>query len=191
MQEFFESDDAFDSLFPVQIRQLSGVHWSPLEVVRVASAFLAPDANARVIDIGAGVGKFCIAGSYFTQGQFTGIEIQKKLMIAGNKVISELNVTGAKLVHADFKDCDISPYNGIYFYNSFYENLIADEALQEASGNDLRYENYMDIFREKLTAMPHGTRLATYWLSAPEVPGCYLLQSTHFSDHLKLWTKVS
>ena len=190
MQEFFESDDAFDSLFPVQIRQLSGVHWSPLEVVRAASMFLAPDANARVADIGAGVGKFCIAGSYFTQGQFTGIEYQRNLVIAGNKVIRDLSITRAQLIHTDFKEFDIQPYTGIYFYNSFYENLIADEALQEASGNDLRYDDYMAIFRAQLTAMPLGTRLATYWLSAPEVPDCYKLQSTHFDDHLKLWTKI-
>ena len=187
----FETDESFDSLFPVHIRQLSKLHWSPLQAVRIASAFLAPCAEASVIDIGAGVGKFIIAASHFTQGHFTGIEYQKNLVVAGKKVISGLNATRAQLLHTGFKGFDISPYSGIYFYNSFYENLIADEALQEANGNGQQYENYMALFREKLTAMPPGTRLATYWLDSPEVPGCYTLQESHLAARLKLWIKAN
>src|ERR1043165_3820474 len=79
-EDYFVSDEVFDSLYPVYVRELSEIHWTPLDVIKVAARFLAPNENARVIDIGAGVGKFCIAGSHYTKGSFIGIEQRKNFV---------------------------------------------------------------------------------------------------------------
>ena len=47
---FLSSDEDFDKLFPIYIQKLSGIHWTPLNVAAVVSRFLAPNANARVIE---------------------------------------------------------------------------------------------------------------------------------------------
>jgi precorrin-6B methylase 2 len=49
-------------------------------VAVTAARFLAPTKKASIIDIGAGVGKFCVVGSIFTKGNFTGIEQRKKFI---------------------------------------------------------------------------------------------------------------
>ena len=189
---YLSSDEEFDRLFPIYVQKLSSMHWTPLNVSAVVARFLAPNANARVIDIGAGVGKFCIAGSIYSKGTFTGVEQRKNFVTIGNKVIKQLGLQRASLIHGNFTELDLSPYTGIYFYNSFHENLVYADALDdkvEKSGE--LYELYSAHFIRQLIAMPVGTRLATFWLSITEIPGCYKLQESHFNNLLKLWVKES
>src|SRR5436309_3028701 len=108
---YFESDEAFDNLYPINIKALSAQHWTPLNVIKTAALFLAPDHEARVMDIGAGVGKFCIAGSYYAPGNFTGIEQRGNFVRAGNKAIKELGATRALLIHGNFMQQDMQQYS--------------------------------------------------------------------------------
>ncbi len=61
----FRKDVTFDDLYPEDIQNLSPMHWTPVDIARRASNFLAIP-NARVLDIGSGVGKFCITAGFFT-----------------------------------------------------------------------------------------------------------------------------
>jgi hypothetical protein len=189
---YLSSDREFDQLFPIYIQDLSAIHWTPLNVAAIAARFLAPDATARVIDIGAGIGKFCIAGCIYSKGTFTGIEQRKNFVTIGNKVIRQLRLSNVSLLHGNFTDLDITPYTGIYFYNSFHENLVFDDALDnkiEMSGE--LFGRYTAHLLDQLNAMPIGTRLATFWLSVTEIPGSYKLKEQHFNGRLKLWVKES
>jgi hypothetical protein len=127
---YCSSDAEFDSLFPVHVRQLSTIHWTPLQVAFKAAAFLAADAHSRIIDVGAGAGKFCIAGSHCFSNFFTGIEQRKDLVTAGNKVISRLGLQNVTLICGNSTALDLSAYTGIYFYNSFHEHLILSDSEQ-------------------------------------------------------------
>ncbi len=189
-EDHFVSDEVFDSLYPIYVRELSEIHWTPLNVIKVAAEFLAPNEKANVLDIGAGVGKFCIAGSHYTKGNFVGIEQRKNFARVGNKVIKQLGCTRAELVHGNFIDVDISPCTGIYFFNSFHENIVLSDSLDEKVERSTElFELYTASLHQKLEAMPEGTRLATYWLTITEIPKCYKLVSTHFDGLLKLWVK--
>jgi len=191
-QQYLASDQDFDNLFPIHIQNLSAIHWTPLNVAAVAARFLAPNATARIIDIGAGVGKFCIAGSLYTNGTFTGIEQRKNFVTIGNKVITQLGLQKASLLHGNFTELDISAYTGIYFFNSFHENLVFADALDnKVEMSTELYVQYSAHLLSQLNAMPAGTRLATFWLSITEIPGCYKLQESHFNNLLKLWIKES
>ena len=190
--KYLSSDELFDTLFPVNIQQLSEQHWTPLEVARTAAQFLAPDAEAKVIDIGAGAGKFCIAGCYFSAATFTGIEQRKNFVQAGNKVAVQLGLKKMTLVHGNFMDIDISAYTGIYFYNSFHENIVPADSLDEkVERSEELFDLYTEALHNKLKEMPIGTRLATYWLSMSEVPTGYKLHESHFNNLLKLWIKIA
>ncbi len=187
---YLASDSEFDKLFPIHIQNLSAIHWTPLNVAAVAARFLAPDAKARVIDIGAGVGKFCIAGSMYSHGTYTGIEQRKNFVTIGNKVIKQLGLRNACLIHGNFTELDLRDYTGIYFFNSFHENLVFEDALDnKVEMSTELYQAYSAHLLNQLNAMPVGTRLATFWLSITEIPGCYKLVETHFNHLLKLWVK--
>jgi hypothetical protein len=87
-------------------------------------------------------------------------------------------------------DIDFAQYNGVYFFNSFHENIVLSDSLDEKIDRSPElYELYNAYLLAQLVAMPAGTRLATYWLSVTEIPGCYKLISSHFDDLLKLWVK--
>ena len=190
--QYLASDQDFDDLFPIHIQNLSAIHWTPLNVAAVAARFLAPNARACVIDIGAGVGKFCIAGSLYTKGTFVGIEQRKNFVTIGNKVIKQLGLQNVALLHGNFTELDVSTYTGIYFFNSFHENLVFADALDnKVEMSTELYEQYSAHLLNLLNAMPVGTRLATFWLSITEIPGCYKLQESHFNNLLKLWIKES
>ena len=55
------SDIHFDNLYPEYIQRNSQNHWTPLSVATAAANFLAAVPNAKILDAGAGAGKFCIA----------------------------------------------------------------------------------------------------------------------------------
>ena len=94
------------------------------------------------------------------------------------------------LQHGNFMETDLGGYTGIYFYNSFHENIVHDDALDEKIelSSEL-YERYTDHLLHELMQMPVCTRLATYWLSITEIPACYREQGSYFGDLLKLWIK--
>jgi hypothetical protein len=67
-------DAAFDRFLPASLRDLSPQHWTPLPVVKRASEWLDSLGIRRVVDIGAGAGKFCVAGALFSGCRFIGLE---------------------------------------------------------------------------------------------------------------------
>ena len=189
---YLSSDAEFDNLFPIYIQKLSGIHWTPLNVAAVVAKFLAPNAEARIIDIGAGVGKFCMAASMYSRGTYTGIEQRKNFVTIGNKVIKQLGLQNVSLICGNFTDLDFRGYTGVYFYNSFHENLVFSDSLdKKVELSTALFEEYTAHFMTQLEGMPTGTRLATFWLSITEVPACYKLQESHFNHLLKLWIKES
>jgi len=188
--DYFLTDTAFDSLYPIYIRNLSEMHWTPLHIARAAAHFLSAPPNARIIDIGAGAGKFCIAAAHFTKGTYHGIEQRRNFVQAGNKVIARFGITNAHLIHGNFTDIDLTIYSGIYFYNSFHENIVLEDSLDDKIERSSElYDLYTQHLLSQLRAMPTGTRLATYWLSVAEIPACYKLCATFHNDLLKLWIK--
>ena len=190
ISSYFASDSVFDELYPIYIKNLSAIHWTPLQVAALAAKFLAPDEQAHVLDIGAGAGKFCIAGGYYTPGSFTGIEQRKNFVTIGNKVIRQLNLDRVTLIHGNFMSLDLKKYTGIYFYNSFHENIVHSDSLDnKIELSSELFDEYSVYFYKQLKAMPVGTRLATYWLAITEVPSSYKICELHFDGRLKLWIK--
>jgi SAM-dependent methyltransferase len=187
----YQNDDSFDELFSPRIRKLSKVHWTPLSVVKRAASFLAPNPGSKVIDIGSGVGKFCVAAAYYCpDSEFHGIEQRMSLHTAAeySKEVSGLN--NVHFIYGDFTELSLDGYTGIYFYNSFAENLYTfgriDNTIQHSPSLYNYYANYLyKILEEK----PVGTRLTTYHVSENEIPICYNLVETDFDQHLKMWIK--
>src|SRR3954469_15119917 len=68
------TDFRFDQVYSPHIRKLSETHWTSVEVAIRASELLVTSERTRVLDVGAGSGKFCIVGALSSRAQFTGIE---------------------------------------------------------------------------------------------------------------------
>lgn len=190
--KYFQSDKDFDKLLPLELRLLSAKHWTPIEVGEKAAKYLAESSNnPSILDIGAGVGKFCAIAGHFTNASITGIEQRPKLIDTGKQILNHLHLQDVQLLEANITQVNFDSYTAIYFYNAFYENIDSyaqpiDDAI-ERSPALFRY--YTDYLYKRLQEMPVYTRLATYHTILSTIPSCYSIIESHFAGNLKFWIK--
>lgn len=56
-------DEEFDCIYPEAIRKVADTHFTPIQVSKFAAEALADRPDTKILDIGAGVGKFCTVGT--------------------------------------------------------------------------------------------------------------------------------
>src|SRR5690606_24479165 len=117
------TDEVFDAAFPVKIQKLSNRHWTPVSVVKRAADFLVDNDSTRVLDIGSGVGKFCILAAAFTKGHFTGVELRENLVRFSRKFAQRFQIERVKFIQANINSVNFSAFDAFYFFNSFEENI--------------------------------------------------------------------
>jgi hypothetical protein len=76
------------------------------------------DENSRILDVGSGVGKFCLEGGfYFPNSHFTGIEIDIDRHNTALKLQDILSIYNCDFIFGSFEILDFSKFNRIYFFN--------------------------------------------------------------------------
>jgi SAM-dependent methyltransferase len=191
-KEHFESDARFDSLYPEEMQQLSGKHWTPISIAKKAAQFLTEDSGASILDIGSGIGKFCLVGAYFqSDNHFFGIEQRDSLVALAGKAKIETGVENVTFLRGNFTTQELNKYDHFYFYNSFYENLVDEDLYIDDSVDhslDL-YEHYSQYLYQALDQKPRGTRLSTYHGFREIVPRSYRLMESFHDGFLRHWIK--
>lgn len=191
--DYFINDGHFDNLFPKHIQQLSGKHWTPLQVAGLAAGFLAAEPGCKILDIGSGNGKFCLAaGHYRPHCHFYGIEQRMNLVQLANKAKKSTSLENVTFIHGNLTELDLNDFDHFYFYNSFYENLVDDEYhIDENVIHSVRlYEYYTEYLLEALNKRPTGTKLVTYHNYREIIPPQYNLVTSVYDGILRCWIKV-
>jgi hypothetical protein len=186
-----ESDVSFNQLYPFKIQKLAKTHWTPLHIAQKAAAFLTAVDSAKILDIGSGAGKFCLAAAcYHPEVIFHGVEQRKALINHALKAKEKLALDNVSFIHSNFTGLDFSGYTGFYFFNSFYENIDDSLPIDEAiTGSEKIYEQYLQELQHKLRVMPMGTRIVTYHATNEAVPWGYYLVHTEEQGNLNCWIK--
>jgi hypothetical protein len=186
----FRKDTAFDELYPEHIQALSAMHWTSVDIARKAGEFLSiPDA--RVLDIGSGVGKFClVAGFLHPETAFYGIEQRKELHTFAEMAKEELDLPNVHFIQGNLTELDFSGYDHFYFYNAFYENIEPDSRIDYSVKTSFElYHRYSRFVYEMLDGKPAETRLVTFHGIDSQVPPSYQLVNNSYSRALKMWIK--
>ena len=184
------TDREFELNLPKDFQRLSKKHWTTAAIARRATKFLVDKPGTRVLDIGSGVGKFCITGAAFADGIFTGVEQRQNLCVVAESIAKQYQLHNVVFIHANIMDIDFSAYDAFFFYNSFYENIDTTEAIDDkVSLSSTIYRSYNLLLAEKLSKMPIGTRIVTYHGDC--VPQEYELLYANGNDSLKFWEKRS
>jgi hypothetical protein len=189
------TDREFDAMYPKPLRCVSRMQWTPVAVA-VRAANLLVSAGAReILDIGSGVGKFCIIGSLSTEhAAFSGIEQRPHLVNVATDVAARLGAGRVRFTSGNAMDVAFEKFDGLYMYNPFYEQvsnclLQIDETIDRSKK---RYWNYvMGVFR-KLCRAPLGTKVVTYNGYGARLPRTFkrLLEEPAGADQLVLWSKA-
>src|SRR5215204_1420835 len=109
--KIFNNDAAFNKLFPPRIQAKASKHWTPLDVAKSAAEFLVTENNVHVLDIGSGIGKFCLAAAnYRPEALFYGIEQRKELVDYANDCSSKLDLFNVFFIHGNFTQIDFRQF---------------------------------------------------------------------------------
>ena len=186
----FENDAAFDWLYPENIQLLSLKHWTPLAVARKAAEFLA-EPGARVLDIGSGIGKFCLAAGYhFPQTFFYGVEQRHELIYLAEEAKGYTQLSNVNFIYANITQVNFKEFDHFYFYNSFYENIDTenqiDDSIELSQGLYAYYNQYLSV---ALDEKPSGTRLVTFHSFGHEIPANFKLVNNCHNGLVKMWIK--
>lgn len=191
-ENWFNSDVQFNQLYPSSIRLLAQRHWTPLDVARRAAAFLAAESNVKILDIGSGVGKFCLAGAHYKpKASYYGIEQRKRLCNHAEEANEILRFENVSFLNGNFTQIDFRTYDHFYFYNSFYENIAGTSKIDDSIDYSLELFNYYNRYLYKqLEQKPAGTRLASFHSLEDEVPNGYHIVGSEMNNLLKFWIKL-
>ncbi len=189
--DFFDSDRNFNEVYPNKIRLLASQHWTPIHIAKAAADFLAGD-GCKILDIGSGSGKFCLAGAHYAPvAHFTGIEQRKYLVASALNAREKLGLLNVSFIHGNVTQLNLKEFDHFYFYNSFFENLHDSGRIdQSIECSESLFEYYVMFLFKELREMPSGTKIATFHTFHGEVPmGYEMVQSTH-NGELNFWVKV-
>jgi SAM-dependent methyltransferase len=171
------SDAALEALVPAELRHLSAVHGTGVEVARRAAAWLAPAGTRRVLDVGCGVGKLCAIGALTTDAIWTGVEQHRSLVDAAIEVARALDLSArTRFVHADALALDWSSFDALYFYNPFETQRVGLDATIAA-------------VQARLATLRPGTRVVTYHGLGGALPAGY--RQARREDDLELWVSAT
>lgn len=192
IHQWFASDLQFHRLYPEAVQVQANMHWTPLHVARKAAEFLTADHNKRVLDIGSGAGKFCLAAAYYCpDGIYTGVEQRANLVACAEDARRKLGFANVSFLHQNILHTDLSDYDHFYFFNAFFENL--DDSFridEEVVYSRERYAEYNRYLFRQLEKKPAGTRLATFHSTENEIPGDYHEVGASADELLKFRIKV-
>ena len=185
-------DSRFNELYPAHIKELAGRHWTPVDVAEMAARYLVEQSGDRVLDIGAGAGKFCLVGASCTSGMFYGVEQRESLVELSSSLASKHNIQNVKFIHANIEQMSFDDFDAFYFYNSFFENLDTSCPIDNTILPSTKlYDRYTRYLWDQLRRTPAGTRIVSYYSGWDEIPESFDLEYTAFDGYLNFWRKSS
>jgi len=187
------SDAAFDEIYPDAIRRLSRVHWTPIEVIRRAIRLLVTHENSKVLDVGSGVGKFCLAGALISSGRFFGIEQRQHYVELANSLASRYKIPRTTFTHGNFKNVDWAQFDAVYLFNPFQENKTPEQRLDDTVplSREL-FREYVAAVHGKLETLLKGARVVTYHGFGGTFPVTFEREVSEwcYRGPLELWIKT-
>src|SRR5258706_7174091 len=178
--KWFGSDIQFHHLYPLSVQALASRHWTPFSISQKVAGFLATEDNSRILDIGSGIGKFCLAAAYFKpRCLYYGVEQRKDLVADAEIAKGILGMTNVTFIHGNFTHLDLRNYDHFYFYNSFYENLDGSDKIDNSISYSGSLYNYYNLRLSKyLEQSRAGTKLASFHSHDNEIPSGFELVSS-------------
>lgn len=156
-------DADFDLLLSQGPREKSPRFWSAVEVAQTAARWFSEAEATRVLDVGAGAGKFCTIASLTTGHRVWGLEQRGHLVFEARKLAQRLQ---AEVVMIEGSLAEIEPerFDGLYFYNPFAEHILepADRYDEALAASPDAYVQSARTVEGWLKTLPVGTVMVTF-----------------------------
>jgi len=186
-----EMESTFNAFLPNDLRRLASVHFTPSDKIILAAKWFEAAGVERVLDLGAGVGKFCVLAALNSPGvHYTGVEQRPSLWRLSETFSQTYKVANAQFILGNILDTDFKPFNGFYLFNPFYEQIAEEEGLTDEVAFDAQqHELYQAYTLQQFKQMPVGTVVIAYHGEQHEIPYTYELLKQSPDGLLKMWVK--
>jgi len=185
------SDEEFNAVFPDHIKSLCFRHFTNLEVSKKVIGWLnSRGQKLRVLDLGCGVGKFCVVAASQTTHHFTGVDFREDYILIAESLKNKYDLQNLDFVSGNILDVNFGHFNAFYLFNPFLEQIDETAKLDSRyKTSPLLYSIYENHVRQQFEAMPAGTIVITYYVTPQQMPHNFKIIETGFNGFLKLWLK--
>jgi hypothetical protein len=187
-------DRAIDNLMQDDLRTRSALHWTPRDVAVRAATWIDDLGIRTVIDIGSGVGKFCIAAALSGKANYLGIEQRGRLVKESRRLVERFGLEARiRFIHGTLGSTHLPSAEAYYMYNPFGENLFGPECQIDGDVelSEERYQRDIRAAEHMLAGMPPGTFLITYNGFGGQVPPTFrrVRVARDLPNVLSVWEK--
>ncbi|MBK7862234.1 MAG: hypothetical protein IPJ65_27230 [Archangiaceae bacterium] len=155
---------------------------------------LAPRRGERVLDVGSGIGKFCVVGALSTESIFVGVEQRRQLVRQAYALAQRLGAGGALFLCRDAFAVDWRRYAAIYLYNPFGELEFEPYWRLDSTvkGGVEAYKARVAGTRRKLERLRVGTRVVTFHGFGGAMPESFtpVSKESLAGGELALWVRT-
>jgi hypothetical protein len=186
----FRTDADFDLFYHEHFQLMSLKQWTPLAIARKAAEFLA-EPGSKVLDIGSGIGKFCLTGAFFNpEATFFGVEQRHELYHYAKVAKNYTQLENVGFIHANITQINFKEFDHFYFYNAFYENIDQKNAIDDTIETSYSlYTYYTEYLLAALKGVKTGTRLVTYQCLDEVIDINFKLAWSSENTLLRMWIK--
>jgi SAM-dependent methyltransferase len=187
-------DAIFDQIYPRVVMVVSSVHWTPVRVCLRATQLLRLERGVRVLDIGAGVGKFAIITASASGASVRGVERERALADVAREAAERLGAD-VELVCGTFEAEDPKSFDAVYLFNPFIDAPLLPGLARDLPEDRFGARAAADVLAAEkfLRAMRPGSRLVTYCGFGGIVPRSFERRASErwAGGALDLWEKLS
>jgi len=187
-------DRYFDRLLSDAMQAKSGSFWSSVHVAQKAAKWLLAAGATKVLDVGAGVGKFCAVASLTTGQRYWGVEQRGALVVEARKLAQALKAE-VVMLEGGLSVVEPQHFDGFYVYNPFAEHICdkyerIDDSLLCSADDYLRDARTVERW---LNAAKVGTAMVTYNGLGGRIPSSWRCEREERlgGNMMRLWVKRS
>lgn len=189
-------DELFDDFLPEIYKNISSIHWTPIEAIKTIAEFLNDlDDSSRFIDIGSGCGKLCTILSLLVKFKIYGIEQRPELHKIAEKIKAKNQLNNVSYYCGNMLEMDWNHFDVYYLYNPFQEHIsgLTGMRINHKIPFDKKYYIMYtnEVYRQLCWAKP-GKRLITFHGYGGSVPSTWKLVQSRIigQGDLSMWEKV-
>jgi hypothetical protein len=189
-------DGDFDAYLAVAHREVSGRYWSPVIVCAHAAAWLRDRGCRSVLDVGSGIGKFCVVTALCApELRCIGVEHRASLVRAARALAAQFELEDRVVfVHDRFDPASVRELDALYLFNPFGENAYPEEEWldHEVEISSRRFRADVATTERALDELRVGGLVLTYHGFGGAIPDNFELvrQLPLETDVLRLWRKT-
>jgi SAM-dependent methyltransferase len=163
-------------------------------VAAAAVRWLQEYGVERVVDIGSGPGKFCVAAALAGTLELIGLEKNPRFVSVARSLARQFGVEQrARFVHGALGDGELPATDAYYLYNPFVEQLFDPDGGVDC-GTTTNYERYLRDVRlaqQVFRRAPAGTIVLTYNGFGGLMPASYEVRRVchELPCVLRMWRK--